>query len=159
MPAQGALNLKADPMRFSLARRLASALAVLLCLAACDAPSSSPTAVSPAEDTRSAPQANVPGLRQRQLAFLNRIRQADPSETTIDRALLNEQNELGLVLDRRVEMDKIPALLRSIMTEMAGEFPGQDLTVLAYAPSNPPQKIGTAHLDARTREMTYVPAH
>ena len=41
-------------------------------------------------------------------------------------------------------------------TEMAREFPGQDLTVLAYAPSNPPRKIGTARLDGRTREMSYV---
>jgi hypothetical protein len=43
------------------------------------------------------------------------------------------------------------------LTEMAREFPGEDLTVLAYAPSKPPRKIGTAHLDSRTREMSYVP--
>jgi len=40
---------------------------------------------------------------------------------------------------------------------MAKEFPGQDLTVVAYAPSNPPMKIGTARLDARTRQMSYAP--
>lgn len=91
------------------------------------------------------------------MAFLNRIRRADPSQTTIDRALLNQQNELGLVLDRSVQMDKIPALMRSMMTEMAREFPGQDLTVIAYAPSNPPRKIGTAHLNAQTRDMSYTP--
>jgi len=45
-----------------------------------------------------------------------------------------------------------------MLAQMAQEFPNQDLTVLAYTPSNPPQKIGTAHLDARTRAMTYVPA-
>jgi len=103
------------------------------------------------------PMANTGALKQRQAEFLNRIRGADPQQRTIDRALLNEQNELGLVLDRSVEMDKIPDLMRSILTEMAREFPGQDLTVLAYTPSNPPRKIGAARLNAQTRDMSYDP--
>ena len=98
-------------------------------------------------------------LRERQAAFLNQIREADPSHQSIQKALVNENNELGLVLSRQVEMDSVPALLRSILTRMAEEFPGQDLTVIAYAPSNPPLKIGTAHLKAATRQMTYTPAN
>ena len=97
-------------------------------------------------------------LKQRQVDFLNRIRAADPDHRTIDRAMLNEQNELGLILDRTVEMDKVPELMRTILGQMAREFPGQDLTILAYTPSNPPHKIGTAQLDAQTREMNYTPA-
>jgi len=58
--------------------------------------------------------------------------------------------------DGNIGMDRIPDLMRMMPTEMAREFPGQDLTVLAYAPSNPPRKIGTARLDGRTREMSYV---
>ena len=134
---------------------LATLLGGLFCLAACDAPA--PTAAPPVEENRAAQSAQASELTQRQMAFLNRIRQADPEKVTIDRALLNKQNELGLVLDRSVAMDKIPALMRSVMTEMAQEFPGQDLTVIAYAPSSPPRKIGIAHLDARTRNMTYTP--
>ncbi len=65
-------------------------------------------------------------LRERRIAFLNRIRDADPQGRTIDRALLNEQNELGLVLDRSVEMDKIPALMKTMLTQMAREFPAED---------------------------------
>ncbi|HEX8372195.1 MAG TPA: hypothetical protein VF585_05420 [Chthoniobacterales bacterium] len=91
------------------------------------------------------------------MEFLNKIRAADPDGRTIDRALLNEQNELGLILNRSVEMDKIPALMHTMLTQMAREFPGEDLTVLAYAPSNPPRKIGTAKLNAATRDMTYTP--
>lgn len=71
--------------------------------------------------------------------------------------MLNEQNELGLVLDGSVGMDRIPELMSTMLTQMSREFPDQDLTVLAYAPSNPPRKIGTAHLDGRTRKMSYVP--
>jgi hypothetical protein len=91
------------------------------------------------------------------VAFLNRLRQADPQHQTIERAVFNEQNELGLILNRSVELDKIPALMRSVLTQMARAFPGQDLTVLAYTPSSPPRKIGTARLNARTRDMTYTP--
>jgi hypothetical protein len=45
-----------------------------------------------------------------------------------------------------------------MLTQMAREFPGEDLAVLAYTPSNPPRKIGTGRLDARTRDMTYTAA-
>ena len=102
---------------------------------------------------------NQSNLKEHQIAFLNRIRKADPQHRTIERALFNNQNELGLIFNRSVELDKIPALMRSMLVQMAREFPGQDLTVLAYTPSNPPRKIGTARLNARTRDMTYTPEH
>ena len=98
-------------------------------------------------------------LQQHQIAFLKRIRKADPQHQTIERAVFNQQNELGLILNRSVEMDKVSALMRSMLVQMAREFPNQDLTVLAYTPSNPPRKIGTARLNARTRDMTYTPEY
>jgi hypothetical protein len=98
-------------------------------------------------------------LKQRQIEFLNRIRKSDPQHRTIERALFNDRNELGLILNRSVELDKVPALMRTMLTQMAREFPGQDLTVLAYTPSTPPRKIGTARFNARTRDMTYKPEH
>ena len=73
--------------------------------------------------------------------------------------MLNEQNELGLILDRSVSMDNLPALMKTMITQLAKEFPGQDLNVIAYAPSNPPVKIGTGHLNVRTRDMSYTPEH
>ena len=94
--------------------------------------------------------------RERQAAFLQRIRSSDPQFQTIDRALFNERNELGVVLNRGVQMDSIPQLMRSLLTQMAGEFPGQDLTVLAYAPTEPPRRLGVARLDARTGQMTFT---
>lgn len=132
------------------------ALGCLWLFVSCDA--SPPVSAPTTEQNRAAQPAKAENLKQRQMAFLNRIREADPQQRTIDRALINEQNELGLILDRSVEMQKIPDLMRTMLTQMAREFPDQDLTVLAYAPSNPPRKIGTAHLDAQTRAMTYVPA-
>ena len=129
-------------------------LAAAVLLSGCDAPP--PTVQRQANEQPTQTASPVAGDKQRQVAFLNRIREADPQGRTIDRALLNEQNELGLILDRSVEMDKIPALMRTMLTQMAREFPGEDLTVLAYAPSNPPRKIGTARLNSRTRDMTYT---
>ena len=131
----------------------------LLFLGACS-PRSEPAVNSPQEQQSPASQPITgPEFKQRQIAFLNRIRDADPQQKVIDRAMLNEQNELGLILDRSVEMNRIPDLMRTFLTQMAREFPEQDLTVIAYTPSSPPQKVGTAHLDSRTKEMNYLPEY
>jgi hypothetical protein len=136
---------------------LSGSLAAFALVAGCDQPGSAPP-LSP--DTQQARPSLVAknNLKQRQADFLNRIRAADPQHRTIDHAILNEQNELGLILDRTVEMDRVPDLMRSILSQMAREFPAQDLTVLAYTPSNPPHKIGTARFSAQTRDMSYTPA-
>ena len=105
-----------------------------------------PGAISPA-----------PASRERQAAFLNRLRSADPQHKTIEKAVLNERNELALILSRSVEMDSIPRMMKTVLTQMAREFPGEDLTVIVYTPTEPPIRVGTAKLDARTREMTYTP--
>lgn len=97
-------------------------------------------------------------MEQRRAELLNRIRAADPQEQTIVRALLNENNELGLVLSRKTNLDDVPKLLRTMLAELDRTFPGQDHTAVAYAPTTPPQPIGTARLNARTRDMTYTPA-
>ena len=98
------------------------------------------------------------GLRQRQVAFLQRLRHADPHYQTIEKAVFNAENELGVILHRQVELDAVRPLMRTLLTQMAQDFPGQDLTVIAYTPSEPPREIGTARLHTRTREMTYTPA-
>ena len=132
-------------------------IGALTILSGCDVPVSTPP-VSQDQQRSSQPRIETDKLKQRQADFLNRIREADPQHRTIDRAILNEQNELGLILDRSVEMDKVPDLMRTVLTQMAREFPGQDLTVIAYTPSNPPHKIGTARLNAQTRDLSYTPA-
>jgi len=63
-------------------------------------------------------------VRQRQIAFLHRIRQADPRYETIEKAILNEQNELGVILNRHVEMEAVRPLMRTLLTQMAKAFPG-----------------------------------
>jgi hypothetical protein len=102
----------------------------LLFLGACS-PRSEPAVSPPQAEQSGANQPSTgPECKQRQIAFLNRIRDADPQQRVIDRAMLNEQNELGLILDRSVEMNRIPDLMRTLLTQMAREFPEQDLTVM-----------------------------
>src|SRR4029453_7512311 len=114
-------------------------------LASCDVrqPVSS-TNAPPVEQNRVARPDARQDFKQQQLAFLNRIREADPQQRTIERAMLNEQNELGLILDGNVAMDRIPDLMRMMLTEMAREFPGQDLKGLAYQPSKRTRKSATS---------------
>ena len=132
-------------------------IGALTILSGCDVSVSTPP-VSQDQQRSSQRRIETNNLKQRQADFLNRIREADPQYRTIDRAMLNGKNELGLILDRSVEMDKVPDLMRTVLTQMAREFPGQDLTILAYTPSNPPHKIGTARLNAQTRDLSYTPA-
>jgi len=131
----------------------------LLFVGACSPRSEPAVNAPPAQENRTSHPTTGQEFKQRQIAFLNRIRDADPQQKVIDRAMLNEQNELGLILDRSVEMNRIPDLMRTLLTQMAREFPEQDLTVIAYTPSSPPLKVGTGHLDSRTKEMNYLPEY
>jgi hypothetical protein len=99
------------------------------------------------------PEARGSGRQNSSTASAKPTRVTKPSK----KAVLNENNDLGLVLNRSVDIDSIPALMRSMLTQMNKEFPGQDLTIIAYTPTQPPVRIGTAHLDAQTRDMTYTP--
>jgi hypothetical protein len=130
-----------------------------LLLGACSPRSESEAGPSQSQQSHADQPSREQEFRQRQVAFLNRIRDADPQQRVVDRAMLNERNELGLILDRSVELNRIPDLMRTFLTQMAREFPDQDLTVIAYTASNPPLKVGTAHLDARSKEMNYVAEH
>jgi hypothetical protein len=113
----------------------------------------------PAEQNRQGQLTSGLQFKQRQIEFLNRIRDADPQKQVIDRAMLNEQNELGLILDRSVEMNRIPDLMRTMLTQMAGEFPGQDLTVIAYTPFKSAAEGGYGLSQFPHKEMNYVPEY
>ena len=51
--------------------------------------------------------------------------------------MFNQENELALILNRRVEMEKIPALMRSILAKMARRISRSGFDHFAYIPSNP----------------------
>lgn len=121
------------------------------------APGSPASPVRQVNPNNGSPRADAP-QKARQMELLERIRKADPQFSTIDKAVMNEENDLALILDRRVQMDDVPKLLKAMLGQMVREFPGEDLDVIAYAPSQPPMKIGTGHFDARTREISYTAA-
>jgi hypothetical protein len=39
--------------------------------------------------------------------------------------VLNEDNELGVILNRQVEMEAVRPLMKTLLTQMAKAFPGQ----------------------------------
>jgi hypothetical protein len=84
---------------------LAWLLSAIVLLTGCDRPIPPQTEVS---DRNTLSTSGNRRDKEHQMAFLNRIREADPNGQTIQRAVLNEKNELGLILGRGVEMDKIP---------------------------------------------------
>lgn len=145
-------------MRSSPARSVISTI-ILAVAAGCggnessDANSSRPSSTAPS--ARSAEARNLRSVEERRAALLNRIRSSDPQKVTIERAMINERNELGLILSRQTNLDDVPRLMKAMLTQMAEDFPGQDLTVVAYSPTEPPRTIGTARLNLRTRDMTY----
>lgn len=129
----------------------AAAFAVLL--SSCDSPLP-PTAHPASGQARIEAPAD---LQSQKMAFLHKIREADANRETIDRALMNDRGELGVILNRSVELAAIPPLMKSLLTEMAASFPGEDLSIAAYTPSAPPMLLGEARFNTRTREMTYTP--
>jgi uncharacterized ParB-like nuclease family protein len=137
-------------------RALALLVAGLFSLGACHRPQAAAEAPSE-QQSREERAAQLPESTQRHRTYLNRIRQADALNTSIDRTLVNDQNQLGFVLSSSVTPDKVPALMRTVMTGMAQEFPREDLTLTVYAASTPPYQIGTAHLDGQSGKTTYTP--
>ncbi len=127
-------------------------------MAACHKPKpAAESATPPEQQVRAARAAEVPKSIQQQRTCLNRIRQSDGLNSTIDRTLLDEQNQLGVVLFSTVTPDKVPALMRTVMTEMAQEFPKENVTLNVYESASPLRKMGTAHRDGQTGEVSYTP--
>ena len=93
----------------------------------------------------------------RYVIILNRLSKQDPAHVPIDRVTINDENEVSVILNKSVDKDKVPEVMRSTVERMAQEFPEEDLTVVAYAASEPSRKLGKTHRDAKTKEIAYTP--
>jgi hypothetical protein len=80
---------------------------ILLCVGACS-PRSEPS-VSPPQTQQDAPVSQLPAPSSsngKSRSLIGFATPPDPQQRVIDRAMLNDQNELGLILDRSVEMNR-----------------------------------------------------
>jgi hypothetical protein len=109
------------------------------------------------QQQRAERSAEVPDSMQQHWTFLNRIRQDEAYSDMIARTMLSDQNEISVVLYPGVALEKVPDLMRKVMTEMGQEFPHEDLTVAVYEIATPPKRLGTAHVDGKTGEGSYTP--
>ena len=154
MKMENANVLRCPPVLYA-----AAMLAIgLVSLSACH--QSKPAAESPTpseQQVLAERAAQAPEETQQQWTCLNRIRQSDTLNMSIDRTLLDDQNHLGIVLFPSVTPENVPALMRQVMTEMAKEFPRADLTLDVFQSATPPKKLGTANLNGQTGEVTYTP--
>jgi hypothetical protein len=130
--------------------------AALLAMLSCHRPPK-PATETADRAARAALAAEASESTRRHWAYLDRIRQADSLNSSIDRTLLSDQHELGVVLFSSVTPETVPPLMSAVMKEMAQKFPKEDVTLSVYAASTPPHKIGTAHLNGQTGETTYTP--
>jgi hypothetical protein len=94
---------------------------------------------------------------RQQQAYLDRIRQREAFNSSLERTFLTDESEPALVLSSSVPLDKVPALMRDVMKEMAQKFPQQDVKLSVFASASPPKKIGTAHLNGQSGETSYTP--
>lgn len=93
-----------------------------------------------------------------QTAFLKSLRAADPRRETIEQAVMNGDDSLGIVLARNIDLDDVPPLMQILLKQMAVLFPGKDLTIVAFGAANPPVQVGVALLDSASHQMIYIPA-
>lgn len=125
---------------------------------ACHKPKPAEPPPTPSVQQKRAEQpAAVPESTQRHWTFLNRIRQEDAFSDSLQRTLLNEQKQVGIVLYSSVKPETVPDLMRQVLAQIAQKFPGEDATFVVYASGTPPRKIGVAHLDGKTEETSYTP--
>ncbi len=102
--------------------------------------------------------AEVPQPIQERWDYLDRIRQSDAYDA-IDRTRVDNQNRLGVVVAANLKPDQIEAVVKKALEALAKKFPNEDMSLDAYAPSQPLRKLGSAQYDAQTKEVTYTPVH
>ncbi|MGH8092985.1 MAG: hypothetical protein ACREIF_05880 [Chthoniobacterales bacterium] len=154
MKMENANVLRCPPAAYGAALLVAG----LASLSACHRSNPAAESSTPSEQqVRAEHAAQAPEETQRQWNYLNRIRQSVALYTSIARTLLDDQNHIGIVLFSSVTPEKIPDLMRQVMTRMAQEFPRTDLTLDVYQSAAPPKKLGTASLNGQTGEVTYTP--
>jgi hypothetical protein len=96
---------------------------ILLCVGACS-PRSEPS-VSLPQTQQDAPVSQLPARslsNGKSRCLIGFATPPDPQQRVIDRAMLNDQNELGLILDRSVEMNRSPELLHTLVAQSVGRM-------------------------------------
>lgn len=139
-------------------RRTAAIGAGLLTLLVFGCDQSGDEKPQPGKSVPSATAGRTAPTSTRQERFLARIQQAAAGNHVIRTARMNGDNELGVVLDKQVELNQVKPLLTTLLKEMRSEFPGHSLQVIAYAPNGRP--LATMRYDPAAppdANVTYKP--
>ena len=135
-------------------------LVLCLSLSACGRSGSqgeiTPTPTPSIQQHAPARAAELPPPIQERWDYLNRIRQADAYDG-IGRTRVDDQNQLGVVLAADLKPEQIEELMKKALEALAEKFPAQEMTLDAYAPTNPLRKLGTARYSVQSGQVTYTP--
>ena len=75
------------------------------------------------------------------------------SQGLIKDAYIRDNNKLGVVIAERVKPTEVKTLAKSLAMGFHKNFPGQDLTILMYAPDK--ERILTAKYDVQSNNIKY----
>lgn len=75
------------------------------------------------------------------------------SQGLIKDAYVRDNNKLGVVIAERVKPTEVKTLAKSLTMGFHKNFPGQDLTILMYAPDK--ERILTAKYDVQSNNIEY----
>ncbi len=68
-------------------------------------------------------------------------------------AYVRDNNKLGVVITPQVRPSEVKTLAKSVLQGFHQNFPGQDLTVLVYAPDK--KLVLTANYDTQSKQIKY----
>jgi hypothetical protein len=75
------------------------------------------------------------------------------SKGLVSDAFVSDKNKLGVVISPQVRANEVKELAKSLIQGFHKSFPGQDLTVLMYAPDK--KLILTSLYDAQSKQIDY----
>jgi hypothetical protein len=141
-------------------RRAVLPFIALLGLGACGRSGSNevitPSPTPSIQQQRAARAEQVPQPVQERWDYLNRMRQSD-AYSGIDRTRVDKENQLGVVLAANLTPSQVESTMKKAMESLARKFPNADMTLDAYAPSEPLRKLGTARFNAQSGQVAYAP--
>ena len=66
-----------------------------------------------------------------------------------------EPAEIAIMLSPDLALDEVPTVMEQAAKDLARRFPGIDLTIVGYAPADPPMPVGRADFNSRTGQTSF----
>ena len=102
--------------------------------------------------------AAAPEDLRRKWIFLNRIRQDDAFNDWLNRTMLTDDNQLGIVVSSPLTAKELSSRVEQLLKRLAAPSPGETLILKAYAPGKPLRLLGTGTRHGENGAFSWTPA-